>query len=138
MSCDEIDLVGQVAVAECLGQIGDFIERQPAAGIDDLIEIGIAPRAAGRPRAERPFPGALRRTAEGYRAPAGDPPADRQATVASCEPALQFCEEVLGFLHESRDTRGDRRRRLGVVSVAVRARISRNRRQAGQPLRNKP
>ena len=54
MSCDEIDLVGQVAVAECLGQIGDFIERQPAAGIDDLIEIGIAPRAAGRSGAEHP------------------------------------------------------------------------------------
>ena len=31
---DEIDPIGQVAIAECLGQSGDFIERQAPADIE--------------------------------------------------------------------------------------------------------
>ena len=34
---DEIDLVRKIAVAERLGQLGDFIKRQPPAGIDRQI-----------------------------------------------------------------------------------------------------
>jgi hypothetical protein len=56
----EIDFVGQVAVAECLGKSGDFIERQRPAGIDRQIEIGITPGPAIRPRAEYPYLCALR------------------------------------------------------------------------------
>ena len=87
---DEIDLVGQVAVAERLGQFGDFIERQPPAGIDRQIEIGMAPGAAGRPRAEHPCLGVLRqmRPKDIEHQPPVSRQQNRRVMVRSCEPAL--------------------------------------------------
>jgi hypothetical protein len=51
---------------------------------------------------------------------------------------LQFGVEVLGFFQKPRDRRGDLRSHLASKVWLVRARISRNRRHAGQSLRSKP
>lgn len=51
---DEIDPLRQVAVAERLGEPRLLIERQRAPGINRQVEIGVAPRPAGRPRAGHP------------------------------------------------------------------------------------
>jgi len=46
---DEINPVGQVAIAECLGQPCGLIECQWPSGVDSQIEIGITPGQACRP-----------------------------------------------------------------------------------------
>ena len=56
---DEIDPVGQVAVAERLGEARRFVERQRSAGVDREVEIGITARPAGRARSEYPHLGAI-------------------------------------------------------------------------------
>src|SRR5438445_13290943 len=56
---------------------------------------------------------------EEYSAPADcDLPASRWARIGSSDPPLQFGVEVLGFFEESRDSGGNLRSHLGIVSVA--------------------
>ena len=117
---DEIDPVRQVAVAECLVKAGGFIKRQPPAGIDHQIEIGIAPRPAGRPRPEHPCLGAMRQMHMEdiqHKPPVINRQVER-AGVGSWEPPPQFGIEVLGFFQEGRDSGGDPQSHPGIVSVA--------------------
>src|SRR5229473_2208085 len=49
-----VHTVGEIALAEGFPQDRGLVQCQPAPGIDRQIQIGIAPCAAGRARAEHP------------------------------------------------------------------------------------